>query len=84
MAFLDAFRNASAAKVIAMAAEIEALRSELRSIKLEWIEAHDKLAHLMDRARKRDKALAAENRPENGDDSQENLWELARKRGLLH
>ena len=86
MSLLDLFRKRSQPSPPVSMSDLEALRGEIRLLKLEWIETHDKIMHALDRNRKREAKLAAEKEPENGScepESMADLWQLARQRGLV-
>jgi len=48
-------------KLTILEAKLDAMDSKMNILKLEWTEAYDKIHHALDRARKRDQAVAKKN-----------------------
>jgi len=88
MGFLDLFRSPPNKKINEFNTRLDALEHEMRLMRLEWQESYDKIHHALDRVGKRWQRLTA---PNNGSDetvpkqavTTEDLWKIARQRGLL-
>lgn len=63
--------------------EMDKFASEIRLLKLEWLETLDKVTHALDRLNKRQAKLARETEPEPQPETVESLWETVHKRGLI-
>lgn len=86
MSLLDLFRGGSQHRKCASETDLESLRSEFRLLKTEWLEMYDKLTHLADRQRKREKQLVVEKEPlegPNGADPWAEAFDLAHRKGYL-
>lgn len=91
MGILDLFKSAENKKLTLALSRLDQVEHDLRLIRLEWQESYDKIHHALDRVGKRWQRLSAENsEPNNNHDSPqknvittENLWKIARERGMV-
>lgn len=86
MGFLRRFFSVPEETPPPLAARIAILEQEIKSLRLEWNETYDKIAHQFDRLRKRQKAALEAPEPEAGNGSlltPEAVWDHARRRGIV-
>lgn len=91
MGILDLFKSKENKTLDKVSARLDQIEHKIRLLELEWQEAYDKIHHALDRVGKRWLRANAENsQPNNGGEtaaknalSTENLWKIARERGLV-
>lgn len=67
---------------------MDAIESQVRLLRAEWIDQQDKMLHALDRNNKRRKQLVLENAPQNGDSADDlssmgAIYARARSLGLV-
>ena len=92
MTFLGPFFKSSQSKIKAINERLDTLESEIRRLRLEWLETYDKTTHAIERWSKREKtSKPTEEKSEVKTDAfvpgrlytDEELMEIARKRGVV-
>jgi len=91
MGFLDLFKSKENRKIKQFDARLDEIETQMRLMRLEWQESYDKIHHALDRVGKRwSRITEKSNGSSNGDEKTvtttqtvENLWKIARERGLV-
>lgn len=92
MSFLGLFPNRDQSKIKAIESRLDELESKFRLLHVEWTEVYDKMSHAIERWSKRMKfekgpEVANEGKippsPEKTIFPDSELWEMARKKGMV-
>lgn len=89
MGLLDLFKSRENKRISEFATRLDEIESQIRLLRMEWNESYDKIHHALDRVSKRWTRIHSTAQEDNGGDQKpanqtvEDLWKLARSRGMV-